>query len=206
MNLGSRHRSGVSVSSAPVHLSFGESPVRQTDGGSSQFLPAAASARSTTYHPAAGAAPKAATDASRQTFSSTSTSSEHVLSASAPSTPLRQSLTRHLNGLEKCESEEMQRWMQRQQESTRASHPPFLHYYPSMGQESWANTGVSDLSQDDSMSTMRVAAMAQPAFQLADAQVIFLPLVNWCLPIWLLNVCACNHQNREPCFLMTCQK
>ena len=46
-----------------------------------------------------------------------------------------------------------------------------MHYYPSIGQDSWTNTGISDLSQDDSLSTQRVAAMARPAFQLADAQV-----------------------------------
>lgn len=113
--------------------------------------------------------------------------------ASAPSTPVRQSLTRHLTGLDKREDEDMYRWMQRQQEFTRTSHHATgMQYYPSVGQESWTNTGISDLSQDDSLNTQRVAAMARPAFQLADAQVCFLSCDEMgiyspgiCLLIWI---------------------
>lgn len=174
--VGSRHRSGASVSSFPAHFSLGESPIKQTEVGSSQFFPAASGGGSATCPvvPPASAPPNMRKNVSHMTLSSASTSnsSEHMHTASAPSTPVRQSLTRHLTGLDKREDEDMYRWMQRQQEFTRISHhPTSLQYYPSIGQESWTNTGISDLSQDDSLNTQRVAAMARPAFQLADAQV-----------------------------------
>ena len=60
--------------------------------------------------------------------------------------------------------------MQRQQEYTRLCNHPNLHYYPSVGHESFINAGLSEYSQDDSISMQQVA-MAHSLLQLADAQV-----------------------------------
>ena len=92
---------------------------------------------------------------------------------SVPGTPMRQSLTRHLSELEKREGEDLYQWMQRQQEYTRLCTHPNLHCYPSMGQESLINAGLSEYSQDDSMSLQRLAAMTHPTLQMVDAQVIY---------------------------------
>ena len=60
--------------------------------------------------------------------------------------------------------------MQRQQEYTRLCNHPNLHYYPSVGHDSFINAGLSEYSQDDSISMQQVA-MAHSLLQLADAQV-----------------------------------
>ena len=118
-------------------------------------------------------APPGVNDSNPSMNSITGSISEQFLSMSVPSTPQHQSLTRQLTELDKRDQEDMNRWMQRQQEFTQNNlgNHQSMHYYPSVGQDSWTNTGISDLSQDDSLSTQRVAAMARPAFQLADAQV-----------------------------------
>jgi len=123
-----------------------------------------------------------------------------VVSVPGTPTHRQPSLTRHLTGLAASSAvfgsraqhggdEDMHRWMQRQQEYTRKSgggigggggltggisYPVVgqsLHYYPSMGQDSWTCTGISELSQDDESLNIQRVAMAHPGIQLADAQV-----------------------------------
>ncbi len=84
-------------------------------------------------------------------------------------TPLKQSLTRQLSEIDKREDEDLYRWMQRQQEYTRLCNQPTLQYYPSVGHDSFINTGLSEHgSQDDSISMQRLAVAH--SLQLADAQ------------------------------------
>ena len=67
------------------------------------------------------------------------------------------------------------------QEYTRLCDHPSLHYYPSVGHDSFINTGLSEYSQDDSIS-MQKLALGQSFLQLADAQV---------LKLWILfELCA----------------
>lgn len=155
------------MSSIPViSTPFGsaESPGKQANGQRSQSLGL----------PGVGSQPQVTSRLQRNesnvSFASGSnySSSDHIQGASIPGTPLRQSLTRHLSELEKREDEDLYRWMQRQQEFFNQSN---LQYYPSMGADSLLHAGVSEYSQDDSLSIQRLAAMAHPAFQLADAQV-----------------------------------
>ena len=56
------------------------------------------------------------------------------------------------------------------QEYTRLCDHPSLHYYPSVGHDSFINTGLSEHSQDDSIS-MQKMALGHSFLQLADAQV-----------------------------------
>ena len=87
-----------------------------------------------------------------------------------PGTPLKPSLTKQLSELDKREDEDLYRWMQRQQEYTRLCSHPSMHYYPSVGHDSFLNTGVSEHSQDDNIS-MQKLALGHSFLQLADAQV-----------------------------------
>ena len=56
------------------------------------------------------------------------------------------------------------------QEYTRLCDHPSLHYYPSVGHDSFITTGLSEHSQDDSIS-MQKLALGHSFLQLADAQV-----------------------------------
>lgn len=155
-----------SVSSTLINISVGQSPVLQTDGGSSDILPEV-TAGSTTLRPAADASEvthNTTMNASNRAFNSASDGSEHSLPTLSPSATLHRSLTRHPTGLEKCENEEC----------PCADRLSFLPYDPSVGRGLWTNsTGAREFGGDDGMSVSRTAAMCEPA--LVESQVEFFP-------------------------------
>ena len=85
-------------------------------------------------------------------------------------TPMKPSSGRLYSGTEQRADEDLYRWMQRQQEYTKICNAPMLQAYPSIGHDSLFNTGLSEHSQEDSVSMHRLA-VAHSFLQLADAQV-----------------------------------
>ncbi|XP_064637366.1 bridge-like lipid transfer protein family member 1 isoform X3 [Lineus longissimus] len=96
-------------------------------------------------------------------------------------TPVRQTLAKKLTKIEQRDDEDLYRWMVRQQDYTKKGGLPTVNLRSdaSIGAESVGRTMMSQYSHDDSQDFFfqrKYAASA--ALQLADAQVLFRPLLE----------------------------
>ena len=105
---------------------------------------------------------------------------------SAPDTPHRQSLTGHLSELDRGAGKDIGGWMRQQQQYVAEHYQQGFYCYPSMGQDSLTNAGLSEYSHDESMSM--APCFMHPAVQIQDAQVC---LFHTHAHIVSICVCVC---------------